>query len=183
MNLNFMYAHCCGSVRSYQVAHLTLSHHRSAMGAGHNGHAAADAYSHRTRGRWESLPGRRKPERWTNREVRPGLTEFARPLISTFLSKEAINRCWRTSTTTTQTEGGRVVEMQMRVIPARISSTIRSYPAFRARGSSACTRGTSTRCSLRNQTWSSLGRNTSLRIKSLVPSSPITDARRANVRQ
>jgi len=27
MNLNFRYAHCCGSVRNFQVAHLTLSHH------------------------------------------------------------------------------------------------------------------------------------------------------------
>jgi hypothetical protein len=75
------------------------------------------------------------------------------------------------------------IEMRTRVIPARISNAICCYPAFRARGSSACTRGASTRCSLRNQTWSSLGRNTSLRIRSLVPSSPIPEARRANVRQ
>ena len=56
MNLNFMYAHCCGTVRSFKVAHLTLSHlpgrleldlrcHRDWRK--HNG-LAADAYSHRT---------------------------------------------------------------------------------------------------------------------------------------
>jgi hypothetical protein len=73
MNLNFIYGHGCGSVKSFKVGHLTLCHHRSAgqvrtrladaivIGASHNG-LAADAYSYRTRGRSGSLPGRRKPE-------------------------------------------------------------------------------------------------------------------------
>ncbi len=115
MNLNFMYAHCCGSVRSFQVAHLTLSHHRFAIGAGHNG-LAADAHSYRTRGRWGSLPDRRKPEFDMDGRAgksRPRLTEFARPLISTLPEQrrretDAGVRVLRSR----QTEGGRVIEMR-----------------------------------------------------------------------
>src|SRR5205807_9115351 len=49
-------------------------------------------------------------------------------------------------------------------------------------GSSALTSGMSTRCSLKNQTCSSFVRSTSLTTRSLVPSSPSSEARCANFR-
>lgn len=51
-----------------------------------------------------------------------------------------------------------------------------------ASGSSAITKGTLTRCSLRNHTCNSLLRSTSLTTRSLVPSSPMVEARRASLR-
>src|SRR2546430_14247686 len=55
------------------------------------------------------------------------------------------------------------------------------YPAF-VINSFASTRGTFTRCSLRNQTCISLVRRTSLIILSFVPSSHSTEARRDSLR-
>ena len=59
---------------------------------------------------------------------------------------------------------------------------VRAQLAFWVAESTACTSGMSTRCSLTNHTCSSLRRNTSLRIMSLVPSSPTADARLASVK-
>jgi hypothetical protein len=58
-----------------------------------------------------------------------------------------------------------------------------TYPAFRTCGSSACTSGASTRCSLRNHTCNSFARSTSLTTRSFVPASPSLVERSANSRQ
>src|SRR5690349_10330048 len=61
----------------------------------------------------------------------------------------------------------------------RVGWCVYAAPAVR---SLASTSGTFTRCSLRNQTWSSLVRRTSLTSRSLVPSSPNCETRRASLR-